>query len=106
MAASWFGPPALTTLMGTLVGAFLGLLEAVGFALNGDDLGVVDQTIDHGDDTGGVGKDLPPFREGAVGRDQGALPLVATTDQLEQKIGMAVGVGQITDLIDHQESGG
>jgi hypothetical protein len=54
-------------LVGTLVGSFLGLLEAIGFALDGEDLGVVDQAIDQGDDAGGVWKDLAPFGEGPVG---------------------------------------
>ena len=45
---------------------FLGLLEAVGLALDLNDLGVVYEPIDQGDDTGGVGEDLAPFGEGSV----------------------------------------
>jgi hypothetical protein len=43
-----------------LLGSFLSLLEAIGFALDGEDLGVVDQAIDQGDDAGAVWKDLAP----------------------------------------------
>ena len=36
----------------------LGLLAATGIALDWNDLGVMDQAIDHGDDATGVGEDL------------------------------------------------
>ena len=85
-----------------LVAAFLGLLEAVGFALDGDDLGVVDEAVDQGDDAGGVGEDLAPLGKGAVGGDEGGLGLVAARDDLEEQVGVAVGVGQIADLVDDQ----
>jgi hypothetical protein len=39
------------------LGAFPGFFGAVGFALDGDDLGVVHQPVDHGDHAGGVGED-------------------------------------------------
>jgi hypothetical protein len=42
-------------LAGALVGSFVRLLEAVGFAFDGEDLGVVDEAIDQGDHAGGVG---------------------------------------------------
>ena len=74
----------------TLLGSFLGLLEAIGFALDGEDLGVVDQAIDQGDDAGGVWKDLAPFGEGPVGGDDRAVVLVTAADELEQQIGMAI----------------
>ena len=79
-------------------------LEAVAFALDGEDLGVVDEAIDQGDDAGGVGEDLAPFCERAVGGDHGALVLVTAADELEQQIGMAVGIGEVADLVDGQDS--
>ena len=42
---SWFGSAALTP---SFFGAFGCLFEAVGFAVDCDDLGVVDKTIDQG----------------------------------------------------------
>ncbi len=86
-------------------GALLGLLEAIGRAVDVDDLGVVDEAIDERDDTGGVGKDLAPFGEGAVGGDEGGFVLVAPGDDLEEQIGMAVRVGEVTDLVDDQPWG-
>ncbi len=82
-----------------------GFLEAVGLALDGDDFGVVDEAIDQGDDAGGVGEDLVPFGERFVGRNDRGLLLVAARDDLEQQIGMAVGIGEVADLIDDKQPG-
>ena len=60
-------PPA--ALGAALLLAFLGLLAAPGLAVDGDDLGVVDEAVDQGDDAGGVGEGLAPLREGPVGGD-------------------------------------
>ena len=49
--------------------AFRGLLAAPGIAVDGDDLGVVDEAIDQGDDAGGVGEGLAPLGERSVGGD-------------------------------------
>ena len=59
----------------------------------------MDETIDEGDDTGGVGEDLIPFAEGAIGRDEGAHVLIAARDQLEEEVGMTIGVGEVADLV-------
>jgi hypothetical protein len=88
-----------------LLGSFAGLLEAIGLALDGEDLGVVDQAIDQGDDAGGVWKDLAPFGERPVGSDERAVVLVPAADELEQQVGMAIGIGEISDLVDHQKTG-
>jgi hypothetical protein len=58
-------------------GAFFGFFGAIGVTLDGADLGVVHQPIDHRDDTSGVREDLAPFGEGAIGGDDGAFLLVA-----------------------------
>jgi hypothetical protein len=63
------------------------LLEAVGLAVDRDDLGVMDEAIDQGGDAGRGGEDLAPFGERAIGRHQGALVLIAARDELEQQIG-------------------
>src|SRR5208282_603053 len=95
--------PSLT---GPLLSALFSLLETVGIAVDGDDLGVVDEAVDQRDDAGGAGEHLVPVGERAVGGDQGALGLVASADQLEQHVGVAVGVGEIADLVDDQEGWG
>ena len=84
-------------------GAFGCLFEAVGVAVDCDDLGVVDKTIDQGGDAGRGGKDVAPFGERTIGRHQGAFVLVTARDELIQQIGMAVRVGEISDLVDDQE---
>ena len=84
-------------------GAFGSLFEAVGFAIDCDDLGVMDEAINQGGDAGCGGEDLTPFSEWAIGGHQGALVLIAARDELEQQIGMAVRVGEVSDLVDDQE---
>src|SRR6516225_4629806 len=86
-------------------GSFTSLLEAIGFALDGDDLSVVDQAIDKGNDARGIGKYLAPFGEWPIGGDKRAVLLVPATDELEQQVSMTIGIGQVTDLVDHQEAG-
>ena len=51
------------------------------------------------------GDDLLPFGERSVGCDERAGVLVATGDEFEEQVGMAVGVGEITDLVDNEETG-
>ena len=46
---------ACSTLFSALLAALLSLLEAVGLALDLNDLRVVHQAVDQGDDTGGIG---------------------------------------------------
>src|SRR6516225_2871227 len=99
---SWFASTALSR---ALLGAFFGLFETVGPTFDGEDLGVMDEAIDKRDDAGGVGKDLSPFGKGPVGGDDGAGLLIAATDELEQEVGMTVGIGEVADLVDHQEAG-
>lgn len=86
-----------------LGGALFGFLEAVGLALDGDDFGLVQEAIDEGDDAGGVGEDLVPLGEGAVGGDDGAPELVAAVGEFEQQIGVAVGVGEVAELVDAEQ---
>jgi hypothetical protein len=50
----------------------------------------MDQTINEGNDTGGVGEYFRPFRERLVGSYQCAFLLVAAVDQLEEQVSMAV----------------
>ncbi len=52
-------------------GALVGFLEAGGIPFDGDDLAVVDETVDQADDAGGVREDLRPLREGFIGGDDG-----------------------------------
>jgi len=40
---------------------------------------------------------------GPVGGHHGAFVLVTSADEFEQEIGMAVGVGQVADLVDDQQ---
>ena len=61
------------------------------------------QTIHQRDHAGGVEEDIAPFGEGAVGGDQGGFLLIVLGDDLEQQVGVAVGIGEIPRLVDHQQ---
>jgi hypothetical protein len=60
----------------------LGLLEAMGVALELHDFGAVDQTVDERDDRRGGGKDLVPLGKRLVGGDEDGLRVVAAGDKL------------------------
>lgn len=76
---------------------------APGFALEGDDLGVMHQAVDERDHAGGIGEHLGPLGEGLVGGDEGALFFMAAADELEQQIGVTIRVGEVADLVDNKQ---
>lgn len=75
-----------------LFSVFARFFEAIGLSGDGYDLAVVEESVDHGDDTGGVWEHLRPFFEAAVCGDDGAFCLITWRDQSEQQIGVATGV--------------
>ena len=72
----------------------------MGVALEGDDLGVVDEAVDHrgGDDV--VAEDLAPAAEGLVGGDDQTGSFVAAGDELEEEVGGLGFEGDVADLVD------
>src|SRR5215470_17611671 len=98
---SWLGPPPLGS---PGCSALFRLLVPVGLAIESVDLGMMDEAIDEGDDAGSVGEHLVPFDERTVGSDERARLLVAARDELEEEVGVAVGVGEVADLIDDEEA--
>jgi hypothetical protein len=76
-----------------LVGRVLGLsgsevvvLEAVAVALQREDFGVVDESVDHGGGGGVVAEDLAAGAEGLVAGDDEAGALVAAGDEHEHEV--------------------
>jgi len=61
--ASWFG---FATLASAALGTLAGFFEAIGVAFDGEDFGVVNETVNEGDDAGRIRKDLSPIGEGAI----------------------------------------
>ena len=90
------GPP----LFGVAFGALLRFFEAIRLALDRDDFGMMHESIDERDHAPGVRKHLGPRGEGFVGSHQGALLFVASIQELEEQIGMAIRVGQIANFVD------
>ena len=82
------------------LGSLLGFFEAVGLAVDGDHLGAMNEPIDERDDARSVWEYLFPFPKGLVGRDDRALPFVAPVEQLEEQVGMTIGIRKIADFVD------
>src|ERR1700723_1824656 len=79
------GAPSGGSVGGLLGGAAseVAVLEAVAVALEGEDLGVVDESVDHRDSDGVVAEDLAPRGEWLVGGDDQARAFVAAADEHE-----------------------
>lgn len=60
---------------------------------DGDVLCIVDEAVDHRHDAGSVREDIVPIGKITICcRDDGALCLIASADEFEEEVGMAVGV--------------
>ena len=86
-------------LRGTLLGTLPRLTSSERLAVDGEDLGVVDDAVDQRDHAGGIGEDLGPFGERAVRGQQQAFVLVAAAYDLKEQIGMAVAIGEVAHLV-------
>src|SRR5919197_3891155 len=77
--------------------------QPVAVSLEGQDLGVVDEPVDHrrGDDL--VAEDLAPARERLVRGDDHRGPLVARRDQAEHQVRRLGVEGDVADLVDDDQ---
>ena len=95
---------ARTSAFALLLGE-LGLAPAIAAALEDEDLDVVGESVDEGDGARGIGEDGVPVLEGQVGGDEQGAVLVAAADELEEEVGGASVVGEVSELIDHEQRG-
>src|ERR1051326_4086498 len=86
------------------VALLLGLTEPIALALDGDDVGVVDDAVDERGGAGRVGEDRGPVVEGEIRGEHKALLLVAPAHHLEEQIGVAVIEGEVSYLIDDEQA--
>ena len=91
--------------LGAFGGLLPGLSESIAFAVELDDFGAVDKAVDEGDDAGGAGEHVGPFGEGFVGGDEHGQVEVSAGDDLEEEVGVAVVVVEVSDLVDGEELG-
>ncbi len=61
------------------------------------------QSVDDGDDADRIRKHLTPFGKRTVGGDDGRLEFITAIDDVEQQIGVAASVREISDLINDQQ---
>lgn len=77
--------------------------EAVAVTLEAEDVGVVDEPVDHGCGDGVVAEDLAPGAEGLVAGDDQAGALVAGADEREHEV-RCLGVERdVADLVNHEQ---
>jgi hypothetical protein len=72
-------------------------------SLGGDDLGVVDQPVDHGRGDHIVAEHLTPTAKRLVGADDQRGALIAGRDQREEQRGRLWGEGDVADLVADQQ---
>lgn len=79
-------------------------LEPVAVAFEADDLGVVDDPVDHGRSDGQVSEDVAPAGEREVRRQDHGGVFVAAGDELEEKVRGVLIERDVAYFVDHQEA--
>ena len=82
---------------------FLCFFQSVGVGVDGDNFGVMDESVHKSDNAGGGGEDLAPLAKGFVGGQEDGLVAVAAGDDLEEQIGVAVVVREVSEFVDGQK---
>ena len=83
--------------------AEVAVFEPVAVALEGDDLGVVDEPVDHGGGDDVVAEDFAPAAEGLVAGDDQAGAFVAGGDELEEQVRGFGFERDVADLVDDEQ---
>ncbi len=79
---------------------FLSFPHPIGRSLNDDGLGVVEHAIKNGGGDGDIAiKDVGPFLEGFIGRDDGGTALIAMAEDLKEQVGAKFVDGQVPEFI-------
>ena len=77
--------------------------ESVAGAFEGEDVGVVDDAVDHCSSDGLIAEDGSPAAEGQVaGEDQGGV-FVARRHELEEQVRSVLFEGQVADFVDDDQ---
>ncbi len=77
--------------------------ESVAGALQGEDVGVVDDAVDHRGGDGLVAEHTAPAAEGQVAGEDERGVFVAAADELEEQVRSVLLEGQVADLIDDDQ---
>lgn len=75
---------------------------AIAFDVHVEEGRVMHEAIDCGEGHGLVRKDLAPFAEGLIGGDQHRTPLVAASDQFEQRTGFGLILADVDDVVEER----
>ena len=81
-----------------------GLPQPVAVAPDLDDVGMVQQPVEHGAREGGVSVERPlPVSEREIGREDDRAVLVAFRHDLEEQVGLLLFQRQVSDLVEHEQ---
>jgi len=95
---SWLLCPVLVAVGGERVD--LGVAEPVAVALEGEHVGVVDDSIDHRGRDNVVAEHVTPAGEGQVAAEDQRGVFVSGRDQLEEQVGRVLFERYVADLVD------
>ena len=79
------------------------VFESVAVAFEADDVGVVDEPVDHRGGDDGISEHFAPATERFVRRDDQAGAFVARRDELEEEVRGVGFEGDVADLVDDEE---
>src|SRR5208283_669034 len=83
----------------------LAFAHAVRSPLDDGHVGVMGQSVEQSGDGGSVGKDGVPVLEALIGRQHNRMMFVTVVDDFEEQVGGVRVIGQVTDLVDAEQSG-
>lgn len=83
--------------------ADVAVLEAVGRAFDAEEVGVVDEKLDHGGGDGVIAEYFAPPAEGVVGGRYGGGSFVAGGEESEEQVRRFGLEGHVVDLVNEQQ---
>lgn len=81
----------------------MAVFEAVAGAVDGQDVAVVQESVEDGGGQDVVAEDGSPFGEVFVAGDDGGAFLVSSADQLEEHVGFVAVEPEVADFVDDQQ---
>ena len=80
-------------------------MNPIAGAFKDGNIGMMGQAVQEGGDAGGVGKDVVPIGEAAIGGEENRAVFIPPVDDFVEQIGGMIVVRQIPTLVNTQECG-
>lgn len=105
-ARRWNNPSARHSFLFPACGNFLfAFMNAIALTFQDGNVGVVREPVQQRGDAGGIGKDVAPFGETAIGGDDDGSAFITAIDDFIEKVGGVIVVSQITQFINAKQRG-